>query len=360
MSGRLRVDLAALQSNYRSYQQAGRGNEVGAVVKADAYGLGCTEVARALAAIGCRSFFVANPEEGAQLRGNLVEPDIYVLAGVAPGSVDTLVSHRLIPVINDPLQLEAWRGHAHLPIAVHVDTGMSRLGFPAAVAPAQFAGFNIVLLMSHFACADEPDSPLNEQQISAFRALTARFPGIRTSLGSSAAWLQGETFQGDLGRPGIGLYGGRPFGYPVDRQSAGNDPMVALVPEVVARFEAPVLQVRDVAAGDSIGYGASYVAEQDMRIAIVGCGYADGVPRRLSNTGSLASGESLCPIVGRVSMDMTNVDITSCPRPPKPGDWLEVFGDVVSVDQVADWAETISYEVLTGIRPRVSRHYHWG
>jgi alanine racemase len=360
MSGRLRVDLAALQSNYRSFQQAGRNNEVGAVVKADAYGLGCTEIARALAAVGCQAFFVATLQEGVQLRSVLVEPDIFVLAGIAPGSVDTLVSHRLTPVINDPVQLEAWRGHQQRPIAVHVDTGMSRLGFPENVEPAVFAGFTLALLMSHFASADEPDSPQNDQQIAAFRRLAARFPGVRTSLGSSAAWLRGEAFQGDLGRPGIGLYGGRPFGYQDCGDSLVPGCVTRLVPEVVARFEAQVLQVREVAAGASIGYGASYLAEQDLRIAIVGCGYADGVPRRLSNRGSLAFGERLCPIVGRVSMDMTGVDISDFPNAPEPGDWLEIFGDVVSVDQVAQWAETISYEVFTGIRPRVARHYHWG
>lgn len=349
MSGRLRVDLAALQSNYQTYVCAGQGREVGAVVKADAYGLGCIEVSRALAAVGAQRFFVATPEEGLQLRESLVEARIYVFEGVSVHSAQALAAARLIPVINDHQQLAAWQKFSELPIAVQVDTGMSRLGFAMDISASDFSGFQIDLLISHFACADEVDSPLNALQIERFAQVARRFPAVKTSLGNSAAWLAGEAHRGDVGRAGIGLYGAQPF---------SGEPQVAL--ETVARFEAPVIQTRAVAAGDSIGYGASVTASQPMSLATVACGYADGIPRLLSNRGALVWQNQRCPIVGRVSMDMTMVDVTDCAIAPEAGDWLECFGDQLSVDEVAAMAQTISYEIFTGIRPRVERQYHWG
>lgn len=358
MSGQLRVDLSALQSNYRLYQRSSPDREVAAVVKADAYGLGAAEVSRALAAVGCQCFFVANMEEGTALREVLIEPEIFVLGGILAGTEDQFVAHRLTPVINDQEQLAAWYPHRHLPIAVHVDTGMSRLGFTADVSAEDFSEYQLSLLMTHFACSDEPSAGLNGRQIERFRELCEHFPGVRTSLGNSSAWLLGPDFRGDIGRPGIGLYGADPFGCSPDEVVAGTTSIEK--PEVVARFSTRVLQIREVPKGDSIGYGASFIASRDMRIAIVDCGYADGVPRALSNVGSLAIEDRLVPIVGRVSMDMTAVDISDCVAAPRPGDWLECFGDRISVDQVAAWAGTIAYEVLTGIRPRVPRRYHWG
>jgi alanine racemase len=358
MAGRLRIDLAALQSNYQAYRQIDAEREVGAVVKADAYGLGVLEISRALAGVGCKTYFVATAQEGAHLRSELVEADILVFEGVAPGTLELLVANRLTPVINDALQLSLWRPHRHLPVAVHVDTGMSRLGFPVDLSPADFADFGISLLMSHFACADEIDAACNRQQIQRFHDVAAHFPGVRTSFGNSAAWLQGEAFRGDVGRPGIGLYGGRPFGG--DTSTLPKAALRAANPDVVARFEAQVIQVRDVAAGESIGYGASFVADQSMRVAVLGCGYADGIPRSLSNRGALAFAGDEYPIVGRVSMDLTAVDVSACPRTPRPGDWFQCFGDEISIEQAAEWAQTISYELLTGIRPRVPRQYHWG
>jgi len=358
MGGRLRVDLAALQSNYQAYRQIDDEREVGAVVKADAYGLGVLEVSRALAGVGCRTYFVATAEEGARLRRELVEADIFVFEGVAPDTLDLLVAHRLTPVINDALQLSHWHPHRHLPVAVHVDTGMSRLGFPVELSAADFADFSISLLMSHFACADEIDVAQNRQQIQRFQQVAAQFPGVRTSFGNSAAWLQGDAFRGDVGRPGIGLYGGRPIGG--DTSTLPQAVVRAANPAVVARFEAQVIQIRDVAAGEGIGYGASFVADRSMRVAVLGCGYADGIPRSLSNRGALAYAGDLCRIVGRVSMDLTAVDVSGCAGPPRPGDWFQCFGDEITIEQAAEWAETISYELLTGICPRVPRQYHWG
>jgi len=349
MNGRLRVDLAALQSNYQTFVQAGDGREVAAVVKADAYGLGCTEVARALAAVGCQRFFVATAVEGQHLRDVLVEADIYVFEGARAATAAALAAARLTPVINDQHQLEIWRDFAHLPIAIQVDTGISRLGFPLSIRPSDFAGFQLDLLLSHFACADAPEHSLNAIQRQRMDQISRLFAGVKSSFGNSAAWLTGRAWQGDVGRPGIGLFGANPY---VD---AGGPKL-----DTVARFEVPVLQLRTVTAGEYIGYGATRIAEQDMQVAVVGCGYADGIPRLLSNQGSLGWRGQRCPIVGRVSMDLTVVDVSECEQQPVADDWLECFGDLIRVEEVADWALTISYEVFTGIRPRVARHYHWG
>jgi alanine racemase len=346
MTSRLRVDLAALTANYRTYQEAGgTAREVGAVVKADAYGLGAHTVSSALAAAGCKRFFVATAVEGRQLRESLPDATIYVFEGAHQANAGILVSAGLIPVINHAAQLQAWQAHRKLAIAVQVDTGMSRLGFTPDVQPGVFEGFQINLLLTHFACADTPEHPLNKAQIQRFDAVAGQFPGVPTSIGNSAGWLLGTRFQGDVGRPGIGLYGANPY----------DSRDVALAR--VARFEGRVLQVRTVAAGQSIGYGATATAREDLTVAIVGVGYADGVPRKLSHRGCFAFKNQRCPILGRISMDLTAVDISACSEPPGLDDWLECFGEEVSINEVAAWAETISYEVLTGIHPRVERQY---
>jgi len=348
VGSRLRVDLDALTANYLAFRAAGGQRQVGAVVKADAYGLGAARVAATLSTAGCRHFFVATAAEGERLRDSLPHEQIFVFEGATADNVDTLLARELVPVVNDALQLARWQPHRNRPIAVQVDTGMSRLGFDRDLAPERLAGFDVCLLMSHFACADEPDHPHNRTQLERLKALAARFPGIPTSFGNSAAALGGALTESDVERPGIGLYGGNPFS---DREHPLN---------TVARFEGSVLQLRTVAPGEGVGYGMTAVADRPLRLAIVGMGYADGVPRLLSNRGSMAWQGSMCPIVGRVSMDLTAVDVSGCGVQPVPGDWLECFGDTVSVDQVAAWAETISYEVLTGIRPRVPRVYQQG
>lgn len=344
MRSQLQVDLAALVANYRFYcdRCAGAATMAG-VVKADGYGLGATEVARALAEAGCREFFVATAEEGYALRNMLADAAIYVFEGVTQESAATLAAARLIPVINHQGQLEAWAAHARMPVAVHVDTGMARLGFPDTVAPLDFDGFRLTLLATHLACADTPTHPLNEKQIRRFQVVAQRFHGVRTSIGNSAGLLLGGGYVGDLGRPGIGLYGGCPL-------AIDSNPL-----RTVATLSASVLQVRDVSAGESVGYGATYVAPADMQVATLGIGYADGLPRSLSNRGEVWIGGARCPIVGRVSMDLTLVDVSG--SHVQPGDRAQLFGDRVSVDEVATWAETIAYEIFTGIGQRVERVY---
>lgn len=206
-----------------------------------------------------------------------------------------------------------------------------------------FRAVRITLLVTHLACADEPDHPMNRQQLTRLNSLRAVFPGVPVSIGNSAGVLQGSEFAGDLARPGIGLYGGNPF----RRQPNPMSP--------VATLEGRILQLRQVAAGDTIGYGATFTAAAAMEVAVVGLGYGDGLPRLLSNRGEAALRGRRCAIVGRVSMDLTVIDVTGLGA--RLDDWVEFFGTTVSVDEVAAWADTIAYEVLTGIGPRPVRQF---
>ena len=347
MNRRLLVDLEALVANYRLFQRAGHrpDAEVGAVIKADGYGTGAPAAARELQAAGCESFFVASADEAIALRNQLDSATrIYVFEGPDPSTVAELAAAGLIPVMNHPAQLECWRPFADLPIAVHVDTGMSRLGFPGDVDRSAFAGFEVELLLTHLACADEPHNPYNQLQLERFAASRRQFPGVRTSIGNSAGWLSGAETQGMLGRPGIGLFGGNPF---ADRDNPCQP---------VATLQGRVLQVKELAAGTAVGYGASDVTSRATVAAVVALGYADGVPRSLSSHGEMAVDGHRCPIIGRISMDMTVIDISQVPD-PVAGVWVECFGSTITIDEVAGWADTIAYEVLTGVGPRVRRRY---
>ncbi|MDH3642913.1 MAG: alanine racemase [Gammaproteobacteria bacterium] len=345
MNGQLQVDLAALVANYQLFcaQNSVPGNSVGGVVKADGYGLGVARVSQALYGAGCREFFVATCEEGVELRGVLADATIYVFEGSTPDNASRLAAASLIPVVNHAGQLEAWRPHRQLPIAVHVDTGMARLGFAEDLVAQTVDGFGVVLLLTHLACADTPEHPFNAEQIHRFDAVRSRFRGVRTSIGNSAGLLLGASFSGDLGRPGIGLYGGNPF---AERANPMN---------CVATLSAQVLQVREVPAGSALGYGASYVAPHDLAVATVGLGYADGLPRVLSNRGAVSVNGERCAIVGRISMDLTLIDVTGIEI--AAGDWVQIFGAELSVDEVGGLADSFAYELLTGIGRRVERVY---
>ncbi len=340
-SGRLRIDLGALVANYRLFRDAARPGRSGAVVKADGYGLGAGAVVRALWNGGCREFFVATAEEGVAVREALPEARVYVFEGALEESVSELIGRHLIPVLNHPGQLETWRRAAGASAAaVHVDTGMHRLGFPPELTSGDFRGVKVDLLVTHLACADEPEHPMNRRQLERLDRVRAHFPGVPASIGNSAGVLQGPSLCGDLGRPGIGLYGGNPF-------NAAPSPV-----RPVVTLEGRILQLRRVAAGESVGYGATFTAGAELEIAVVGVGYGDGLPRLLSNRGEVAVGGVRRPIVGRVSMDLTTVDVTGLGA--RVGDWVEMFGATVLVDEVAAWADTIPYEVLSGLgrRPR--------
>lgn len=348
MNRRLLVDLEALAANYRVFRSCyaaagGADRAVGAVVKADGYGLGAERTVRRLKREGCCSYFVATLDEALAL-GAVLDPvdELFVFEGVDVRSAPAAAAAGVIPILNHPGQVEAWRPFAERATALHFDTGMSRLGFPANTAPGLFADFNLCLIMTHLACADEVGHARNQVQVERFGALSGGFPGIRTSIGNSAGWLTGEPLRGDLGRPGIGLYGGNPF--------QGQDSPV----QPVAALQGRLLQDKTLAAGESVGYGATCVLAQATRVGIVGVGYADGLPRHLSGQGALLVGGVRCPILGRISMDSTVIDLSRAPG-ARTGDWAECFGATMAVDEVAALAGTIAYDLLTGVGARVPR-----
>jgi len=337
------IDLDAASANYRRFAAASQGGETGAVVKADAYGLGLEALSGTFWRAGCRSFFVATCEEGERLRAQLPAAVIYVFEGVRADTVERLLDAGLMPVLNQPQQARRWAASGGAPCAVHVDTGINRLGFADDLDPGALDGCRPVLLMTHLACADEPEHPQNRRQLERFDAVRRRFPDLPVSIGNSAAWLSGADRQGDLGRPGIGLYGGNPF------VARSND----LLP--VVTLSGRVLQVRERGGRlpERVGYGATAPAPD--RLAVINVGYADGLPRLLSNRGAVVLQGQRCPIVGRVSMDLTTVDIGALAV--QEGDRAEFFGPQLGVDEVAGWAETVAYEVLTGLGQRPRRRY---
>lgn len=347
-SARLQVDLEALTRNFQRI--AAGAQRTAAVVKADAYGCGASPVARRLLQAGCRDFFVANAIEGRALRSALLEASdqcrIFVFEGARPETASILADWSLTPVLSSRAQLDAWRPHARMPMAVQVDTGMQRLGFDAReLTAALLQPFRPVLLLNHYASADNPNAVQNAEQGARFRELCERFPDLPVSMGNSAATLAPQVATSGLARAGIGLYGGRPFA------SAEDAPAL----DTVAQLQGQVLQLREATAGSVVGYGASWTASRPTRLAIVGLGYADGLSRALSNRGAAACDGHRLPIVGRVSMDLVHLDVTD--TPVAVGDWVTFFGRDPSLAEVADLMDTIDYEVLTRIGARVRREY---
>ncbi len=346
------IDLDALVRNFRRIADAAAPASVAAVVKADGYGLGAGPVASTLAKVGCERFFVATVGEGVALRNaaGLESADIFVLDGLLGSDTDEFVRHGLVPVLSTRGQVQRWADAGRA--ALHVDTGMNRLGLAVAevdeLYPPGGPG-RLALLMTHLACADEPTHALNAVQLERFARVAARFPGLTTSIGNSAGALSGGANCGDVVRAGIALYGGNPF---IDRES----PV-----EPVVKLRAPVIRVRRLPESEPVGYGASFVADAGTLIATVAIGYADGYPRALGNCGIVAIAGHRVPVIGRVSMDLICVDVTALPAGTvEEGTPVELFGDVVSVDEAAGAAGTISYELLTGIGPRVERRYVGG
>ena len=340
---RLIVDLRALRANYRRIADAAP--NAGAVVKADGYGLGAVRVLQALRREGCADFFVATLDEGIELRDAAPEPRIHVFSGpLDDADAATMAERRLTPVLNDSAQVERWRKHGRrLPAGVHVDTGMNRLGLPCDHAqPEAFSDIHVEVLLSHLANADDPSHPMNARQVERFKAVAARFPEAKTSLGNSAGALTGAF--SDLPRPGIALYGGSPFAAP-------RSPM-----QVVATLEARVIALRTVGAGQPVGYGGDYVTDGETRIAVLGIGYADGIPSRLPGA-EAAYLDVRLPVVARVSMDMMHVDASAVAERIDVGDWVQIFGRAVRVQEVAMWGNTIDYQVLSCIGARVRRCY---
>lgn len=364
--GVLTIDLVALAANYRRLCAIAAPAAVAAVVKADAYGLGIGEVVPALVAAGCRDFFVALPHEGAAARAVAPGARIFVLSGPLDAeSAPFYRRHRLVPVLNSAREIacweaEGWDGETQLPAALHIDTGMNRLGLTPAEA-ARFGEENaltgairLCLVMSHLAVAEHAGDPLTVRQIKSFQRVLAGFPGVDSSLSSSAAAGIGQPFAGNLVRAGISLYGG-----------SGGDGHAALAPVVTA--EARVLQVRRAGRDETVGYGGAARLVRDSVLATVGVGYADGYPRATSGAGTVLRGDgspgacgwidgTAVPIVGRVSMDLTVFDVTDAGSVTE-GDTVQLFGPEMPLDAVAQAAGTIGYELLTSLGRRYHRIY---
>ncbi|KAB1076026.1 alanine racemase [Methylobacterium planeticum] len=355
--GRLTVDLAGIAENWRRLGAEAPGIPCAAVVKADAYGCGLAAVAAALWAAGCRTFFVAHLSEAVEARTAIPEATVYVLNGLLPGSGTALVAHGLRPVLGAREELVEWAALAAeagriLPAALHVDTGMNRLGLsvPDALSCAGdplLPRAGIVLLMSHLVSAELPDDSVNARQIADFARVRAALPGIPASLANSSGVYLGSGAHHDLLRPGYAMFGGNPTpGRP--------NPM-----RPVVRLEARIAQIRHVEAGDRVGYNGRWTAPGPRRLATLSLGYADGYPRAASGRGHALVGGAACPILGLISMDLIILDVTEAPG-ARRGDTAILIGDSLDLDRVGRAAGTIGYEILTGLGSRYVRHYVGG
>jgi alanine racemase len=356
--GILTIDLAAIAANWRALRERAAPAHCAAVIKADGYGCGIEQVAGALATAGCESFFVANLAEARRVRAVAPDATVCVLNGLLPGTAPAYAQANLRPVLGAAAELDewtafrkasGWRGEA----ALHFDTGMNRLGFPHEEA-AQIAGRlgsdrGIAMVMSHFACSEEVH-PLNAIQMERFRAVRAQFPGIAGSLSNSSGIFLGQDAHHDFVRPGVALYGANPTpGKP--------NPM-----QTVVTLEGRVVQLREVEQGATVGYSATWTAKRSTRLAVISVGYADGFPRAASASDQKPGAEAIvagrrCPIAGRVSMDLIAIDVTDVPAPPRRGELVTLLGKDITVDELAERAGTIGYEVLTSLGRRYRRVY---
>ncbi len=361
--GVLVIDLDRIASNWRALSDLVRPAECGAVIKADAYGLGGDRIAPALANAGCRTFFVATLDEARAVRTLVPEATVYMLDGILSGAEHAVRDAGVVPVVSTLAEIAAWSAlsasrYDRLPVALHVDTGLNRLGLAAADIQALVRDMHMLdrldptLVMSHLACADEPENQKNAQQRDIFEQLAPLLPRTARSLAASDGLMLGPAFHYDLVRPGYALYGGQAF----RGASTPVAPAVALYVKILA--------VRDVAPGQTVGYSATWSPDRLSRIAIIAAGYADGLFRHLSRTsggdsrgGFVAINGQLAPIVGRVSMDLITVDVTDIDTPPQAGDLVEVIGPNISIEKLGASAGTIGYEVLTSLGRRFHRVY---
>lgn len=358
-TARLVIDLTAIRDNYHTLRRLAPHAEIGAVVKANAYGLGLDPCAQTLWEAGARAFFTARLNGAIALRALLGqrEAKIYVLDGLALQPLSIFRTHDLIPVLSSRDEISAYlnqgglgplgplgdKGHG---IALHVDTGMNRLGLSMdeALLLAPEVRDQVTLLVSHLSSADEPDHPQNPIQKARFEGLHSAFPRTKLSLTNSSGLFLDPTYVHDLARPGISLFGGGPTG------EAHPD----LKP--VARLYAKVFQRHRILPGDTVGYGAAYETSTPKELATLGMGYADGLFRSFWPNGYVVYHDKVLPLAGKVSMDLFTLDVSQAPQ-IKPGDWLELFGDGLSLDAFAGLCGTISYEILTGLGTRVLRTY---
>jgi len=349
----LEIDLGAIAANWRQLA-AMHGGETAGVVKANAYGLGMAEIAPALAKAGCKTFFAAQLEEAVNLRRLLPAARIATLNGLFPHAAADFFAHDITPVLSSLRDVELWHAEAAglgrpLPCMLHLDVGMNRLGLTARdlarlrETPALLAGLRIDYVLAHLLASDVPDHDANPAQLRRFAEAAAQFPGAKRSLANSSGMFLGPDFQTDLARPGAALYGLNPI-------PGRANPMRSVI-----RLSAPILQIREVAAGESVGYNATWRAARASRIATIGVGYADGYHRALSNAAHAYFDDAPVPLVGRVSMDLATFDVTDVPA--NPGDPLLLLGPHHGADALAAEAGTIGYEILTALGRRYQRRY---
>jgi alanine racemase len=359
--GILTIDLAAIEANWRALSRRAMPSECSAVIKADAYGCGIEPVAIQLAKAGCKTFFVADLDEARRVRSVASEAAIYVLNGLLPGTAACYPDVRARPVIGSLVELAEWDAFVtanqwHGGAALHVDTGMNRLGISAndaaALAPRiRSENHGITLLMSHLACSEVTEHPLNARQIQLFREVRILYRGIPSSLANSSGIFLGNAAHCDMVRPGVALYG-------VNPTPGHGNPMSPVI-----RLEAHIVQVRTVAKGETVGYDAAWTAKRETKLAVASVGYADGYLRASSSSDQTPGGHAIvagvrCPLAGRVSMDLLTIDITDLPDGAvRRGDLATLIGDDISVDTVASAASTIGYEVLTSLGRRYHRVY---
>jgi len=355
------IDLAALVANWRDMAARAPGAECAAVVKASGYGLGDVAVASALWQAGARSFFVADIEAGVRVKTALPQSRTIVLHGVPAGTEEELSVRGLVPVLGSLCEIKRWGAYAsrsgrHLPAFIHIDTGMNRLGLPPNELDrlcndpvSLLEGIDLQGWMSHLACADDPANPFTAEQLRRVRAALARLPKAPVSLSNSAGIFHGANYHFDLVRPGIGLYGPNPA------------PWLPNPMRPVIRLLARILQIRDVAPPDTVGYDATHRVAGLGKVAALGMGYADGYPWSLAGKGMATVAGHVAPLIGRVSMDLLTADVTGVPEHLlQVGGWADIIGTHRDVDQVAREAGTIGYEVLTRLGSRYHRIYVGG
>lgn len=347
----LTIDLSALHGNYTTLKgKVGQGCAVASVVKANAYGLGLGPVASTFQKAGCETFFVATLPEAMELRLILGSvPTIAMLNGYQDKNAALYRENTITPVLNDIAQLHAYKAQGQdLPAIIHIDTGMNRLGMDVSdITPADMSGLNVKAIMSHFASSEDNKTDLNALQAERFNEIAAQFPDTPKSLCNSSGIFLDESYHYNLVRPGMALYGLNPTPYQ-------DNPM-----QPVVTLDADILQTHKAVKGETAGYNATHRFEKDTDIAIVDIGYADGIFRSLSNNGNLYWSGIACPVIGRISMDLTIVDLCNIPenQRPKSGDALEVIGKNQTADTLARDANTIGYEILTSLSRRYERRY---
>lgn len=340
MKPKLFINLSAVKQNYLLLKEKVSPALCATVVKANAYGLGVEKIALTLLDAGCEMFFVATIDEGIELREILPNAKIAILNGIHKAS-DKFEKYKLIPILNNSEEIMHWS--CEKPCILHIDTGMNRLGFSNSEIPS-ILSHNIIYIMSHLACADEHNHPKNKEQLEKLLKYKNIFPNIPLSLSASSGVFLGDEYHLDMVRIGIALYGCNPTPY-------AKNPMSPAI-----KLTAPIVAIRKLKIGESIGYGASFIADKDITIGIIPVGYADGLFRSLSNKAEVMIGGVKAKVLGRISMDLTAIDITNIPNITL-GSEVDIINDIITIEEIAKQAGTIPYEILTNLGNRFERIY---